>query len=233
MWLYACVPRPTKASWLPRSLTTITRQKTPTLLHRCVATVSHVPQVWLPNPRAASKLLADAVCGPRTLQEDVYEHVRSAVNAALRGASGTVVCCGAARSGKTHSLLNAHIGEWGVAPRAFNEVFTANAARFVPDRAGTLQITIALLCRERWHDLLRSDCGGCAVVQQGGVLDGHRWEEAQAPRDAMLLLQRASQARTQVRRTKEEVVSLFCGPPTPTPSHPDSCSPAKPSPAAG
>ena len=174
-------------------------------------------QVWAADGEAcAPKLVADAVCGPRCTQEEVYAHLRGAVAAALGGKCGSVVCCGGAGAGKTHSLLNAHIGEWGVAPRALGELFRGLADGGAG--SGAVRASCALLCREKWHDLLRPAAGGgggggggggagaraaapapAAVVQRGGVLDGHRWEEARAARDAMLLLQRAGHARAQVR----------------------------------
>ena len=69
-------------------------------------------QVWLDNDPRAPRLVADAVCGPQCPQEGVFAHLRGAVGTALRGACGTVVCCGPAGAGKSHTLLNAHIGEW-------------------------------------------------------------------------------------------------------------------------
>ena len=68
------------------------------------------------------KYRASAVCGPESTQEQLYEHVKPAVSRALGGGRSAIVCYGGVGSGKSYTLLETHIGEWGVAPRVFTEL---------------------------------------------------------------------------------------------------------------
>lgn len=107
---------------------------------------------------------ADVVCGPGTSQKQMYEHVRSSVLTALSGGRGGVLCYGASGAGKSYSLLRTHIGEWGIAPRAVQEICSGVEQRGRRDPDGpSVEMACLLLHEEKVCDLLHETGGASAV----------------------------------------------------------------------
>ena len=102
----------------------------------------------------------DGVCGPQCTQEAVYSHVKESVTIALGGGCGGVLCYGSAKSGKTHTLANLHIGEWGVIAQALSDIYVAAL-----DRGVGVEVACALLHDETLVDLL-------ADAPNGGTAGG-------------------------------------------------------------
>ena len=48
-----------------------------------------------------------------------------------------MLCYGASKSGKTHTLANLHIGEWGVLPQALSDVYVAAL-----EKGGTVDVAL-------------------------------------------------------------------------------------------
>ena len=145
----------------------------------------------------------DVVCGPQSSQDAVYGHVKDTVGMAVGGGCGGVLCYGGGRSGKSHTLMNMHIGEWGILPQALNQVFVA-----ILEKGGAVELSCSLVLDEALVDLLRTDVASSAhastemaVGQAGGggaagtLLDEMSWHPAENAREGMLLLQKAVKAR--------------------------------------
>ncbi|KAL1525797.1 hypothetical protein AB1Y20_020637 [Prymnesium parvum] len=140
------------------------------------------------KPTSSRAFSFGGVCGERCAQEGVYAHAKDALAHALAGRCGGVLCYGAARSGKTHTVANLHIGEWGLLPLALSDIFAAPAMQ-----GGAIDAACVLIHAEAASDLLRGE--GSSPRGGGGVLAEVSWRRCESARDAMVCMQRAAKAR--------------------------------------
>ncbi|KAH8059414.1 hypothetical protein JL722_5443 [Aureococcus anophagefferens] len=91
---------------------------------------SPVPRSHRCEPEKKKSFTVDGVLGPRSRQDDVYEHVRPLALSVVDGYNATVFAYGHTGSGKTHTMTGT-AQEPGVTPRAVRDVFGAieSAAR--------------------------------------------------------------------------------------------------------
>ncbi|KAH8066854.1 hypothetical protein JL721_8044 [Aureococcus anophagefferens] len=85
---------------------------------------SPVPRSHRCEPEKKKSFTVDGVLGPRSRQDDVYEHVRPLALSVVDGYNATVFAYGHTGSGKTHTMTGT-AQEPGVTPRAVRDVFGA------------------------------------------------------------------------------------------------------------
>ena len=98
----------------------------------------------------------DAVLAPGATQADVYDATaRRVVADFLDGFNGTVFAYGQTGSGKTHTIMGdiASSDDWGVAPRAFDHVFSFISAS-PPSSEFLLRASFVEIYLEKVRDLL-------------------------------------------------------------------------------
>jgi len=173
----------------------------------------HVPMEECDDSRVFT---FDAVHGPQSSQEAIYNQVKEAVTMALGGGCGGVLCYGGSKSGRTHTLVNLHIGEWGVLPLALHEVCTTTH-----EKGGAVEVACGHINDELLSDLLREDdssarTAGLAGVETnmktaaavattvahegvassgGSLLEQLSWQQCDSSREGMLMMRRAVRAR--------------------------------------
>ena len=85
---------------------------------------SPVPRSHRCESEKKKSFTVDSVLGPRSRQDDVYEHVRPLALSVVDGYNATVFAYGHTGSGKTHTMTGT-AQEPGVTPRAVRDVFGA------------------------------------------------------------------------------------------------------------
>lgn len=96
----------------------------------------------------------DHVFGPSSNQPEVFEHVKSSVNAVLKGINSTIFAYGQTSSGKTHTMFGKNsciYNEPGIVPRCIYEIFKVS-----PHTKGSFTVFVSFIqvYNEQVYDML-------------------------------------------------------------------------------
>jgi kinesin family protein C2/C3 len=97
----------------------------------------------------------DAIFGPSSSQQEVYDECCSLVDSAVDGHSVTIFSCGQARAGKTHTMYGSSQAlDPGITPRICEDIFKAVERQ--RHRLSSFQVSTSMieLCHNNLQDLL-------------------------------------------------------------------------------
>jgi hypothetical protein len=100
----------------------------------------------------------DHVFGPKSTQEEVYDHVKSSVNATLNGINSTIFAYGQTSSGKTHTMFGKEsciFDEPGIVPRCIRDIFRFSAHRHDHNvQSFSVYVSFIQVYNEQVYDML-------------------------------------------------------------------------------
>ncbi len=101
--------------------------------------------------------IVDRVYSDDCTQEDIYESVADFVSDAVKGHSTTVFAFGAAKSGKSYTMMGTR-QEYGIIPRAIEDVFslTEYSKRNEPDSYYYIEVSFIELYNNNFRNLLKN-----------------------------------------------------------------------------